>query len=125
MLRLRTEAATHRVIGLLREVVGMYLKAPTADQEERDLGLARARFHLGQCLLKIAADEDGLAETEAGLELAADVLDRMQVQAAASLIRACYVEGAPTPKPQELPKGLDSSGKATQYSLSSRRVWGR
>ena len=73
--------STQDAIGLLREVVGMYLKAPAADQEERDLGLARARFHLGHCLLKIGADEDGLAETEAGLELAADVLDRMQVQA--------------------------------------------
>jgi hypothetical protein len=63
---------------LLREVVGMYLKAPAADQEERDLGLARARFHLGSCLLKSGLDEDGLAETEAGLELAADVLDRLE-----------------------------------------------
>jgi tetratricopeptide (TPR) repeat protein len=75
--------STQEAIGLLREVVGMYLKAPAADQEERDLGLARARFHLGQCLLKTGADEDGLAETEAGLELAADVVDRMQVQATA------------------------------------------
>jgi tetratricopeptide (TPR) repeat protein len=67
-------------ISLLREVVGMYVKAPAADADERDLGLARARFHLGRCLLKTGLDEDGLAETEAGLELAADVLDRMQVQ---------------------------------------------
>jgi hypothetical protein len=73
--------AAQDAISLLREVVGMYLKAPAADQEERDLGLARARFHLGRCLLKTGADEDGLAETEAGLELAADVLDRLLVQA--------------------------------------------
>jgi len=66
-------------ISLLREVVGMYRKAPAADPEERDLGLARAHFHLGNCLLKAGMDEDGLAETEAGLELAADVLDRMQL----------------------------------------------
>jgi tetratricopeptide (TPR) repeat protein len=64
-------------ITLLREVVGMYLKAPAANAEERDLGLARARFHLGRCLLKTGTDDDGLAETEAGLELAVDVLDRM------------------------------------------------
>jgi hypothetical protein len=62
---------------LLREVVGMYLKAPAADAEERDMGLARARFHLGRCLIKGGSEEDGLAETEAGLELAADVLDRL------------------------------------------------
>src|ERR1700739_4086506 len=43
--------STQDAIGLLREVVGMYLKAPAADQEERDLGLARARFQLGRWLL--------------------------------------------------------------------------
>lgn len=67
-------------IGLLREVVGMYLKAPAADTEERDFGLARARFHLGRCLLATGLAEDGLAETEAGLELAADALERAGVQ---------------------------------------------
>src|ERR1700745_440700 len=72
--------STQNTIGLLREVVGMYLKAPAADQEERDLGLARARFHLGGCLIKTGMAEDGLAETEAGLELAADVLDRLGLQ---------------------------------------------
>jgi hypothetical protein len=80
-IALASDAAgsTRDAISLLREVVGMYLKAPAADQEDRDLGLARARFHLGRCLLKTGMDEDGLAETEAGLELAADVLDRLQV----------------------------------------------
>ena len=79
-IALASDAAgsTPDAISLLREVVGMYLKAPAADQEERDLGLARARFHLGGCLLKTGMDEDGLAETEAGLELAADVLDRLR-----------------------------------------------
>jgi hypothetical protein len=84
-IALASDAAgsTRDAISLLREVVGMYLKAPAADQEERDTGLARARFHLGSCLLKTGMDEDGLAETEAGLELAADVLDRLQVRAEA------------------------------------------
>ena len=72
--------STRDAISLLHEVVGMYLKAPVTDTEERDLGLARARFHLGSCLLKTEMDEDGLAETEAGLELAAAVLDRLQPQ---------------------------------------------
>jgi hypothetical protein len=83
-IALASDAAgsTQDAIGLLHEVVGMYLKAPAADQEERDLGLARARFHLGGCLLKTGMNEDGLAETEAGLELAADVLDRLQAQTA-------------------------------------------
>jgi tetratricopeptide (TPR) repeat protein len=80
-IALASDAAgsTLGAIGLLHEVVGMYLKAPASDQEERDLGLARARFHLGGCLLKTGMDEDGLAETEAGLELAADVLDRLRI----------------------------------------------
>ena len=83
-IALASDAAgsTPDAIGLLHEVVGMYLKAPAADQEERDLGLARARFHLGGCLLKTGMDEDGLAETEAGLELAADVLDRLRIRIA-------------------------------------------
>jgi tetratricopeptide (TPR) repeat protein len=78
-IALASDAAgsTLGAIGLLHEVVGMYLKAPASDEEERDLGLARARFHLGRCLLKTGMDEDGLAETEAGLELAADVLERL------------------------------------------------
>ena len=82
-IALASDAAgsTRDAISLLREVVGMYLKAPAADTEERDLGLARARFHLGRCLLKTGMDEDGLAESQAGLELAADVLDRLQVRA--------------------------------------------
>jgi tetratricopeptide (TPR) repeat protein len=82
-IALASDAAgsTEDAISLLREVVGMYLKAPAADADERDLGLARARFHLGRCLLKTGLDSEGLAETEAGLELAADVLDRMQPDA--------------------------------------------
>ena len=81
-IALASDAAgsTQDAIGLLREVVGMYLKAPAADADERDTGLARARFHLGRCLLNTGMPEDGLAETEAGLELAADVLDRIHPQ---------------------------------------------
>ncbi|WP_222849944.1 hypothetical protein [Trebonia kvetii] len=80
-IALASDAAgnTGDAIGLLREVVGMYLKAPAADQEERDIGLARARFHLGRCLLASGQHGDGLAETEAGLELAAGVLERLAV----------------------------------------------
>ena len=78
-IALASDAAgnTRDAIGLLREVVAMYLKAPAADQEERDIGLARARFHLGRCLFATGQRANGLAETQAGLELAADVLDRL------------------------------------------------
>jgi tetratricopeptide (TPR) repeat protein len=68
---------TQAAIGLLREVIGMYLKAPAADPDERDIGVARARFHLGRCLHAIGQPGDGLAETDTGLELAAEVLDRL------------------------------------------------
>jgi hypothetical protein len=68
-------------VGLLREVTGLYLKAPAADSEERDLSLARARFHLGRCLLAAGSEAEGLAETDAGLELAADVLGRLGLPA--------------------------------------------
>jgi hypothetical protein len=80
-IALASDAAgsTPDAIGLLREVVGMFLKAPAADPDERDLGLARARFHLGRCLLKTGVEADGLDETDVGLELAADVLDRLAV----------------------------------------------
>jgi tetratricopeptide (TPR) repeat protein len=68
---------TDAAIGLLREAIGMYLKAPAADQEERDVGVARARFQLGRCLLATGQPGDGLAETDTGLELAAEVLERL------------------------------------------------
>jgi tetratricopeptide (TPR) repeat protein len=73
--------STVAAVGLLREVVGMYLKAPAADPEERDVGLARARFQLGRCLLATGRPGDGLAEIDTGLELAAEVLDRLAVSA--------------------------------------------
>src|ERR1700735_3909313 len=55
----------------------MYLKAPAADPDERDIGLARARFQLGRCLLSAGQHSDGLAEIDTGLELAAEVLERL------------------------------------------------
>jgi tetratricopeptide (TPR) repeat protein len=68
---------TPAAICLLREVIGMYLKAPAADPDERDIGVARARFHLGRCLLATGQPGEGLAETDSGLELAGQVLDRL------------------------------------------------
>lgn len=72
---------TADAIGLLREVVPMYLKAPAADPAERDLGLARARFHLGRCLLKTGSHDGGLAEIDTGLALAWQALDRLRLPA--------------------------------------------
>ena len=70
---------TADAVCLLREVICMYLRAPAADPAERDLGLARARFHLGRCLLKTGAVADGLTETDAGLALADAALERLPV----------------------------------------------
>jgi tetratricopeptide (TPR) repeat protein len=73
---------TAAAVGLLREVIGMYLKAPATDPEERDIGLARARFQLGRCLLATGQPGDGLAEIDTGLELAAEVLERLALATA-------------------------------------------
>jgi tetratricopeptide (TPR) repeat protein len=70
---------TADAVRLLREVVRMYLAASATDQAERDLGLARARFHLGRCLLKTGAAADGLAETDVGLALAAGAVEQFRV----------------------------------------------
>src|ERR1700728_2592582 len=86
--------STAAAIVLLREVIGMYLKAPAADPEERDIGLARPRFQLGRCLLATGQPGDGLAEIDTGLELAAEVLDRLFF-ARAGARRA----GPPPPRP--------------------------
>lgn len=68
---------TAAAVSLLREVIRMYLRAPAADLAERDVGLARARFRLGRCLLKVGTAADGLAETDAGLALADEATKRL------------------------------------------------
>jgi tetratricopeptide (TPR) repeat protein len=80
-------------ISLLREVIGLYLKAPAGDPDERDIGVARARFHLGRCLLATGQPGDGLAETDAGLELAAEVLDRLPL--ALAVTEPGWLDAAP------------------------------
>ena len=96
-IALASDAAgnTGDAIGLLREVVGMYLKAPDAAADERDIGLARARFHLGRCLLATGQAADGLAETEAGLELARDVLERLAERPMAQTASVSGAQQAP------------------------------
>lgn len=83
--------STRDAISLLREVIRMYLGAPAADPAERDLGLARAHFLLGRCLLKTGAAADGLAEIDAGLELAIGALDRLRLPACGP----CWLGTAP------------------------------
>ena len=75
-----TSGNTPGAVGLLREVVRMYQQAPAANPAERDLGLARARFHLGRCLLKTGAVADGLAEIDAGLALAEEATARLGIR---------------------------------------------
>ena len=71
---------TSGAVSLLREVVRMYQQAPAANPAERDLGLARARFHLGRCLLKTGTVADGLAEIDAGLALAEEAAARLGIR---------------------------------------------
>ena len=75
-----TSGNTPGAVSLLREVVRMYQQAPAANPAERDLGLARARFHLGRCLLKTGAVADGLAEIDAGLGLADEAAARLGIR---------------------------------------------
>ena len=82
---------TADAISLLRQVVTMYQAAPAADPAALGIGLARARFHLGRCLLKTGAPADGLAELDAGLELAADALDQLRIP----LHAPCWLGAAP------------------------------
>jgi tetratricopeptide (TPR) repeat protein len=86
---------TGDAIGLLREVIRMYEKAPAADPAQRDLSLAAAHFHLGRCLLKAdvevgpevgpeggpegGAEAGGLAEIEAGLDLAEQAVELLRI----------------------------------------------
>jgi tetratricopeptide (TPR) repeat protein len=51
----------------LRQAIRMYPDAPAHDLLERELGLARAQFHLGRCLLRQGRAPDALAEVDAGL----------------------------------------------------------
>lgn len=123
-IALASDAAgsTRDAITLLREVAGMYLKAPAADQEERDLGLARARFHLGRCLLKTGMEDDGLAETDAGLELAADALDRL---AACRLAPLPGVDGWLTAAPRYLQLAAPDWAAAALRSMTLHARGGR
>ncbi|HWG02768.1 MAG TPA: hypothetical protein VG164_13100 [Trebonia sp.] len=61
--------STKGAIALLHEVIGMYGSMPGTAQAgpERDMGLARARFHLGRCLLKTGDQDEALAQLDAGL----------------------------------------------------------
>jgi tetratricopeptide (TPR) repeat protein len=75
-----TSGNTPGAVSLLREVVRMYQQAPAANPAERDLGLARARFHLGRYLLKTGAVADGLAEIDVGLGLADEAAARLGIR---------------------------------------------
>lgn len=58
---------TAGAITLLREIIQMYDHAPAPAVAERDFARARARFHLGRCLLKTGDSREALAELDAGL----------------------------------------------------------
>ncbi|MGH3166888.1 MAG: hypothetical protein ACRDN0_13505 [Trebonia sp.] len=78
---------TEDAVALLREVIGMYDAVPPAPrgsgeaQGRRDLGRARARFHLGRCLLKTGARDEGLAQIDSGLADAERAWERLGLSA--------------------------------------------
>src|SRR3984957_6766578 len=108
---------TRAAIGLLREVIGMYLKAPAADPDKRDIGVARARFHLGRFLVASGQPGDGLAETDSGLELAAEGLDR--------LARAVTAPGWLAPAPRYLQLAAPDWTAAAVQSMAAHAAAGR
>jgi tetratricopeptide (TPR) repeat protein len=74
---------TTDAVELLREIIRMYDAVPPAPrgdgkaQGRRDLGRARARFHLGRCLLKTGDRDACLAQIKAGLADAERAWERL------------------------------------------------
>jgi molecular chaperone DnaK (HSP70) len=65
-------------------------------------------------------------EDEAPAASVSDVWPEVQVQSAAALIRAVYVEGVQEPSPRELPKALETALEATRNEWPTglcRRLW--
>jgi tetratricopeptide (TPR) repeat protein len=69
---------TEGAIDLLREVIRMYGEAPAAAEARRDLGRARARFHLGRFLLKTGAQDEALTQLDDGLAEAEQAWGRLR-----------------------------------------------
>jgi tetratricopeptide (TPR) repeat protein len=131
---------TGDAISLLHEVIRMYEKAPAADPAQRDLSLAGAHFHLGRCLLKIGAETDlkagaeanGLAEIDAGLDLAEQAIELLRItyggvpdlDGPADGSPAGWLSRAPRPVQAAVPDWLAAATRAmTLHSAAGR--WGQ
>jgi tetratricopeptide (TPR) repeat protein len=66
-LTLRSTGDEAGAAARFREAVEAYSRAPATDPVERDLGLARAHFHLGRSLLVLATSQEALGEIDKGL----------------------------------------------------------
>jgi tetratricopeptide (TPR) repeat protein len=92
---------TEGAITLLREVIAMYGSAPATIEAERYFGRARARFHLGRCLLKSGERDTALAALDAGLADAERAWARLPV--------SCISDAAP---------GFPQAGEAESTAAS-------
>jgi hypothetical protein len=78
---------TADAVALLLEIIRMYDAVPPARradveaQSRRDLARARARFHLGRCLLKTGGRIEGLDQIQAGLADAERAWERLGLSA--------------------------------------------
>lgn len=64
---LRSAGDKAGAVASFRQAISQYSGAPANDPVERDLGRARAHFHLGKALLELESAEEALAELDAGL----------------------------------------------------------
>jgi hypothetical protein len=101
-------------IRLLREVVRMHRHAPSASPGARDAALARAYFHLGRCLLRNGAASEGLAYTDAGL----DVADALP---ASSRRDAGWLSAAPRPVQVLAPDWVAAAARAMALHAAAGR----
>lgn len=130
---------TGDAISLLREVIRMYEKAPAADPAQRDLSLAAAHFHLGRCLLKVGAgadikaeaEADGLAETDAGLDLAEQAIELLRITDGGTRDlddpdgdHAGWLSRAPRPVQAVVPDWLAAATRAMVLHSAAGR-WGQ
>jgi tetratricopeptide (TPR) repeat protein len=131
---------TGDAISLLREVIRMYEKAPAADPAQRDLSLAGAHFYLGRCLLKVgaeadlkaSAEADGLAEIDAGLDLAEQAAEPLWITDGGAVgwddlggdDPGGWLSRAPRPVQASVPDWLAAATRAmTLHSAAGR--WGQ
>ena len=122
--------STRDAIRLLREIVGMYQKAPALKPAARDAGLAWAHFHLGRCLLTVGEMAEGLECTDAGLAAAEAVRRGLTTADGRAADDICgrgmghisgWLSGAPRPVQLLAPDWLAAASRAMALHAAAGR----